>query len=93
MVSGRRAKAERRATSTAGTVEHVEVTYYPKYYWLFEHDTRHTVIRVPGPQDMLEIDEMMRRGNALCNHPDRLGACIHLESATFDEWLETHPGE
>jgi hypothetical protein len=93
MVSGRASKRAKGNASNTDSVKHVQIAYFPKYFWLFEHDQRHTVIRVPSAQDLIEIEEMMRRGNALCNHPDKLGACIHIESATFNEWLDTHPGD
>jgi hypothetical protein len=97
MVSGkasRRSKAEQDSNShsgTAGAVEHAQVAYWPQYFWLYEHTTKHTVIRIPGPQDMLEVTQMMWAACKACTHPDLLGECIHIEKATFDDWLETHP--
>jgi hypothetical protein len=96
MVSRRAQRRMRKyaiPTAANSEVVHAEVVYWPKYFWLMEHTRRHTVIRVPGPQDMLEIERMMRNGNELCAHSDELDECIHIEPATIDEWLETHPGE
>lgn len=69
-------------------VSQMEVTYYPKYYWLMEHGRKHTVIRVPGKQDELEIASMMARAQAECTHTD-----MEIVPASFEEWLETHPGD
>lgn len=90
MVSGRAAR-RKKAMSHSSTNSEPEVVYYPKYYWLFEHDEKKTVIRIPSLQGMKEVEEMMRRGNAMCNHKDKLGECISIESATLDDWLATHP--
>lgn len=80
-------------SSSNSEVVHSEVAYWPQYFWLYEHSQRHTVIRVPSAQDMLEIQDMMRKGKAMCTHTDQLGECIHIEKATFDQWLATHPGD
>ena len=88
-----RQKSNPRHSSSNSNVVHGEVAYWPKYFFLYEHSRKHTVIRVPSAQDMLEIQEMMRKGKAMCTHSDELGECIHIEKATFDEWLAAHPGE
>lgn len=69
------------------------VVYYPKYYWLMEHGRKHTVIRVPTKQDELEIERMMQAAQEQCEHVGELGDCIEIVPASFEEWLETHPGD
>lgn len=97
MVSRRkqkRVRAERVSdshSSSAGVVQHHHVRVFPRYNWLLEHGKRITVIRLPNLEAVAEVEEMMRRGNATCKHKDKLGACISLESATIDDWLDTHP--
>lgn len=94
-------KAQRRmhnsktdsATTVNGQVIFAERSQWPKFYWLWEHDRRHTVILLPTPNALLEVEQMMRKGNALCTHKGELGECIHIEKATIEEWLATHPGE
>lgn len=96
MVSRRARKRDRTTTKASSPMTSVntkpEVVYFPKFYWLFEHDTKVTVIRIPDFAGQKEVEEMMRRGNAMCNHQDKLGECISIESATIDDWLSTHSG-
>jgi hypothetical protein len=90
MVS-RRAR-RRHSKEMSNDVNTKPVMYFPRFYWLFEHDERKTVIRVPTLEDLQQVQEMMRRGNAMCNHQDKLGECICIEPATINDWLDTHPG-
>jgi hypothetical protein len=80
-------------TSVNVAVTHNERPSWPRFYWLYEHERRHTVLCLPTPNALLDVQNMMQKGNAMCTHKDQLGECIHIEQCSIEEWLATHPGE
>lgn len=66
---------------------------WPKFFKLYEHQRFHTVIMLPSKNALLEVEQMMQKGNAACTHKDELDDCIHIEETSIEEWLATHPGE
>lgn len=76
-------------------VEHSEIKPpdWPRFYKLFEHERFHTVIMLPTRNALLDVENMMQKGNAQCEHKDQLNDCIHIERTTIEEWLAMHPVE
>lgn len=90
MVSRKAQRRDSHSSANSDVIHGDVISMWPRYYWLFEHDLKVTVIRIPGPQDQIEVEEMIRRGCAACDHRDKLGPCISVERATLDDWLDTH---
>lgn len=92
MVSRRAQRRDNAPTATV-TSSIIKGPSWPRFYWLWEHARRHTVIMIPNAQEMLQLQRMIDNGNAMCTHKDQLDECIHIEKTTIKEWLATHPGE
>jgi hypothetical protein len=97
-VTSRRAKKramieQASHTSVNAEVKHAERPDWPRFYRLYEHSRFHTVLCLPSMSALLDVENMMQKGNAMCTHTDELGDCIHIERTSIEEWLATHPGE
>ena len=97
-MTSRKAKRREReyhtesVTTVNGEVIAHERPQWPKFYELWEHTHFQTVLIAPSPGALLDIENMMQKGNALCTHKDQLGECIHIEKTTIKQWLAAHPG-